>query len=104
MPRTKPSPGKRKFVTPVIDELQRYVFYELVNAREWNRETIKHETIGPNRWRFTTGSHGEAKQVAWSIEYDGKALIVTSECSRFSIRQGLTFDMGNGSIIVGAQE
>ena len=90
-----------RLVTPVNDEFQRWLFYELANDREWNKDLISHKIIGPNSWEFKMtpkdGSPG------WSIRYHTNIIVVESKLSRFQLRQDLTFDMGNAQVIVGGQ-
>lgn len=99
MPGYKKSPGRIRITTPVTEELQRYVFYELANTMQWNPKGIKHTIRGANRWTF------ESKQ--WKVSLDPKgspsgfmALVIESEQSRVWIRQGLYFDMRNARLVV----
>lgn len=98
MPRRKLSKGTVRFSSPVMDEFQRLVFYELANSSQWNPSNIKHQSRGANRWKFV----GKWEKLEWSIEYDGKYIHVTCPESTFSLRQGFTFDMGNGRLIINA--
>lgn len=98
MPKLKASPGKVKFTTPVVDELQRYLFYELANAKQWNPEMIKHQPIGPNGWVFECLPMSPAHK--WAIRFDGRAITVMSEQPKVYIRKGLTITMGNSRIII----
>lgn len=103
MPRLKPSPGKWKFTTPVSDELQRYLMYELECSRQWNKTTMHHKILGPNRWQYRCQPKSSTSPI-WTIEWDGKAIIAVCNDPKIWIRQGLEIDMGNGRIVIGAQE
>lgn len=98
MPRRKPSKGTVRFTSPVMPELQRLVFYELANSSQWNPSNIKQRGLGANRWKFI----GKWEKLEWSVEYDGKYLIATCPESTFALRQGFTFDMGNGRLVIDA--
>lgn len=98
MPRYRKSPGRIRIETPVTEELQRYLFYELVNTRHWNHD-IKHKIAGANRWTF------ETKQ--WKISLHPHAspsgfmaLVIESEQPRVWIRHGLYFEMGNARLVI----
>lgn len=95
MPKLKPSQGRLTFSTPFPEEFQRWLCYELANARHWNKDQISGGMSGMNQWHFHLGNQ-------WTISYDGKIVTVESKLSRFAIRQGLTIDMANGRILIGA--
>lgn len=96
-PRLKPSTGKLVISTAFPDEFQRFLCYELENARIWNPETIKGGLTGSG-WAFQS-VHPEQQ---WSITYSpndhaGRVVIV-SDLPRFRIRKGLTINMGQERI------
>lgn len=100
MPRAKPSLERVRFQTPHIEEFQRYIWVELVNAMQWNRKNIIQTTVGPNRWTFA----GNWKDGAsWTISFDGKQVVVESKERRVHLRQGLHIDMTNARVVVGGQ-
>lgn len=98
MPRLKKSLGTVHFATPVNDEFQRWLFYELANARNWNPATIQYYGTNPNSWRIKNDTAG------WTIEYGIGILTVTSDKPIVQIRKGLAFNMGHGRLVLDGRE
>jgi hypothetical protein len=90
MPKLKPSPGKVELQSPIMDEFQRWLCYELVNYKEWNHDLIEGGMKGAHRWSFKTKW--------WIISFDGRRVIVESEQPIVSLRKGLLIRMGSGRL------
>lgn len=95
MPRLKPSKGRVVFRTPFPEELQRYLCYEVANAKQFNPDTI-HGGLEGNGWKFTS------ELGRWTIQWSAGAreIVCVSAEPMIHIRQGLTIGMGNGRIII----
>lgn len=107
MPKRLKSLGHIKISSPFIDELQRFVCYELVNMKDWNATVVSGGMIGINRWQFEmkqtpemTDKPIEPKELelAWVIAFDGRYIECISNMPVIHIRQGLSINMGQGRI------
>lgn len=100
MPRLKPSPGKIQLQTPIMDEFQRWLCYELVNAKDWNKHLIEGGLRDGQGWSFSLilrNSEDSAKKL-WTITYKGREIHVTSDEPVVEIRKGLRILMGSGRL------
>lgn len=100
MPRLLKSKGNIIFKTPVIDEFQRYLCYELYNAQQWNPET-QSGGMSSQGWQFSFRSKVDRKydwKILWSRQ--GGYIEVVSSQPTVSIRKGLSFKMGKGELVL----
>ena len=108
MPRLKKSPGKRSFRSPIMPELQRLLFYELANHKQWNAKSTVHIPFSNGAWEFKSYTFGDKDRQAmknWTIHYNGIDIItVISDEPKVWIRQGFYINMGHGRIEIECHE
>ncbi len=91
MPRYKPSPGTITLGTPISDEFQRWLMYELVNHSQWNPAQCEVEL---------TARGWEARTKWWKISWDKhvKRVTVQSDEPVVYIGKGLRIMMGSAKL------
>jgi hypothetical protein len=91
MPKLKASPGRITLQTPLQDEFQRWLCYELENCKAWNSGQVTGGMVGLRQWKYELPGH-------WTISWSGGPIFINSTDPIVFIRKGLQIRMGQGRL------